>query len=138
MKKLLKVALIAVCIVFAGNLAKAQSKIGYVAVDQIVDQMPETKAAITTITAYNKQFIDQLTTMNNELQQKGQAYQAQRATMTDAARTVKESELNDLQKRMNDYQNNAQQQVTAKTNELSKPLFDKVRAAISQVAKEKG
>jgi len=138
MKKLLKVALVAVCMVFAGNIAKAQVKVGYIAFDQLVDQMPETKTIRTQMEAYQKQFIDVLTTMNNELQQKGQAYQAQRATMTDAVRTVKESELNDLQKRMNDYQNNAQQQVTAKTNELSKPLFDKVRAAISQVAKEKG
>jgi len=138
MKKLLKVALIAVCIVFAGNLAKAQGKIGYVAVDAIVDQMPETKAAITTITAYNKQFIDQLTTMNNELQSKGQVYQAQRATMTDAIRTAKESELNDLQKRFQDYQNTAQQQVQAKQAELGKPIIEKVRAAVAQVAKEKG
>jgi outer membrane protein len=138
MKKLLKVALIAVCIVFAGNLAKAQSKIGYVAVDAIVDQMPETKAAIKTITDYNKQFIDQLTTMNNELQSKGQAYQAQRATMTDAIRTAKESELNDLQKRFQDYQNTAQQQVQAKQAELGKPIIEKVRAAVAQVAKEKG
>ena len=138
MKKLLKVALIAVCIVFAGNLAKAQSKIGYVAVDAIVDQMPETKAAIKSITDYNKQFIDQLTTMNNELQSKGQAYQAQRATMTDAIRTAKESELNDLQKRFTDYQNTAQQQVQAKQAELGKPIIEKVRAAVAQVAKEKG
>jgi outer membrane protein len=138
MKKLLKVALVAVCIVFAGNLAKAQTKIGYVAIDQIVDQMPETKAAIANITAYNKQFIDQLTTMNNELQSKGQAYQAQRATMTDAVRTSKEGELADLQKRFQDYQNTAQQQVEAKRNELGKPIIEKVRAAVAQVAKEKG
>jgi outer membrane protein len=138
MKKLLKVALIAVCIVFAGNLAKAQSKIGYVAVDQIVDQMPETKAAITTITAYQKQFVDELTKMNNALQSAGQAYQAQRATMTDAVRTAKESELNDMQKRMNDYQNTAQQQVQAKQAEIGKPIIEKVRAAVAQVAKEKG
>ena len=138
MKKLLKVALVAVCIVFAGNLAKAQSKIGYVAVDQIVDQMPETKAAITTITAYQKQFVDELTKMNNALQSAGQAYQAQRATMTDAVRTAKESELNDMQKRMNDYQNTAQQQVQAKQAEIGKPIIEKVRAAVAQVAKEKG
>ena len=138
MKKLLKVALIAVCIVFAGNLAKAQGKIGYVAVDAIVDQMPETKVAIKTITDYNKQFIDELTKMNGALQTAGQAYQAQRATMTDAVRTAKESELNDMQKRMNDYQNTAQQQVQAKQGELGKPIIEKVRAAVAQVAKEKG
>jgi outer membrane protein len=138
MKKLLKVALVAVCIVFAGNLAKAQTKIGYINMDQLVDQMPETKVAMTNITAYNKQFIDQLTTMNNELQSKGQAYQAQRATMTDAIRTAKEAELADLQKRFQDYQNTAQQQVDAKKNELGKPIIDKARAAVTQVAKEKG
>jgi len=138
MKKLLKVALVAVCIVFAGNVARAQVKIGYVALDQVVDQMPETKAAMTSITAYQKQFVDQLTTMNTELQSKGQAYQAARATMTDAVRTSKESELSDLQKRLQDYNNTAQQQVDAKRNELGKPIIDKARAAAAQVAKEKG
>lgn len=138
MKKLLKVVLVAVCIVFAGNLAKAQTKIGYIALDQVVDQMPETKVAIKAITDYNKQFIDQLTTMNNELQSKGQAYNAQRATMTDAVRGVKEGELADLQKRFQDYQNTASQQVDAKKAELGKPIIDKVRAAAAQVAKEKG
>ena len=137
MKKLLKVALVAACIVFAGNIAKAQ-KIGYVALDQVVDQMPETKAAIANITAYNKQFIDQLTTMNNELQSKSQAYQAQRATMTDAVRGAKESELNDLNKRLQDYSNDAKQKVDAKRDELGKPIIDKARAAVAQVAKEKG
>ena len=137
MKNLLKVALVAACIVFAGNIAKAQ-KIGYVALDQVVDQMPETKAAIANITAYNKQFIDQLTTMNNELQSKSQAYQAQRATMTDAVRGAKESELNDLNKRLQDYSNDAKQKVDAKRDELGKPIIDKARAAVAQVAKEKG
>lgn len=138
MKKLFKIALVVVCIVTAGNIAKAQTKIGYVPLDQIVDLMPETKDAITKITAYNKQFVDQLTTMNTELQSKGQAYQASRATMTDAVRTAKENELTDLQKRFQDYQTTAQQQVEAKRNELGKPIIDKARAAIAQVAKEKG
>jgi outer membrane protein len=123
MKNLFKVALVAVCIIFAGNVAKAQTKIGYIDMNQLIDQMPETKVAMTSITAYNKQFIDQLTTMNNELQSKGQAYQAQRATMTDAVRTAKESELADLQKRFQDYQTTAQQQVDAKKNELGKPII---------------
>lgn len=138
MKKLLKVALVAVCIVFAGNIAKAQVKIGYINFEQLIQQMPETKTIKTQLDAYSKQFIDQLTAMNTEYQSKGQAYTAQRSTMTDAVRTAKESELADIQKRMNDYNTNAQQQVNAKETELSKPLFDKVRGAVAQVAKEKG
>ncbi len=138
MKKLFKVALVAVSLMFAGNFAHAQSKIGYLNFQLLIQQMPEAKTIKSQIDIYQKQFIDQLTTMNNELQTKGQAYQKEQATMTDAIRTAKQTELQDIQKRMQDYQNNAQQQVDAKTNELSKPLIDKARAAVAEVAKEKG
>ncbi|HVV54463.1 MAG TPA: OmpH family outer membrane protein [Mucilaginibacter sp.] len=138
MKKLLKITLIAISMVFAGKIANAQVKIGYIDMNQLVDLMPETKAATTALQAYNKQFVDQLTAMNNELQSKGKEYEAQRATMTDAIRTEKESELSDLQKRLQDYQNTAQQQVQAKQSELAKPIIDKARAAAAEVAKEKG
>jgi len=138
MKNLFKVALIAVCMSFVGNFAKAQSKIGYVNFQALVGQMPEAKTIKSQLDIYQKQFVDQLTLMNNELQTKAKEFQGQSATMTDAARTAKQTELQDLQKRMQDYNNNAQQQVDAKTNELEKPLIDKGRAAVAEVAKEKG
>jgi len=138
MKKLLKVALVAVCIISMGNFAKAQTKIAYINFDQLIELMPETKSVRTQLETYNKQFQDQYTSMTGEYQQKAQAYEAQRATMTDAIRTAKESELQDLQKRIQAFQTDAQQKVSTKTNELSKPLFDKARGVISQVAKDKG
>jgi outer membrane protein len=138
MKKLFKVALVAVGMLFAGNFANAQTKIGHINFNQLIDMMPETKTVTTQMQAYQKTFIDQLTTMNNEYTAKGQAFQSQSATMTDAVRTAKGNELQDMQKRMQDYQNNAQQQVDAKRQELGKPLIDKATAAVNTVAKEKG
>ena len=138
MKKLFKVALVALCMVFMGNFAKAQAKIGHLAFEQVVQLMPELKTVQTQLQAYQKTFVDNLTAMNNELQTKGTDYNSKKATMTDATRAVKEAELNDLNKRIQDYNNTAQQSVDAKTNELSKPLIDKVRAAVAAVAKEKG
>ena len=138
MKKLFKVALVAVSMLFVGNFAKAQSKIGYINFGQLVTQMPEYKTIRSQVDIYQKQFIDQLTAMNTELQAKGTDYQKNQATMTDAARKAKQAELQDIQKRMQDYQNDAQQKVDAKTNELSKPLIDKARVAVADVAKEKG
>jgi outer membrane protein len=138
MKKLFKVALVAVCMLFAGNFAKAQTKIGYINFDAVVGQMPEFKTVQTAIDSYQKQFIDQLTVMNNTLQTEAKNFQAQSATMTDAVKTSKQAELNDMNKRMQDYQTSAQQQVETKSNELIKPLSDKVRAAVATVAKEKG
>jgi outer membrane protein len=138
MKKLFKVALVAVCIMVMGNFAKAQSKIGHIAFDQVIQLLPELKTVQAQMTAYQKTWTDQLQALNTELQNKGNDYQAKRATMTDAVRTSKEAELTDLQKRLQDQSTLAQQQVEAKTNEYSKPLIDKVRAAVTAVAKEKG
>jgi outer membrane protein len=138
MKKLFKVALVAGCMLFAGNFAKAQSKIGYINFQQLLSLMPEAKTIKSQMDIYQKQFIDQLTAMNTEYQTKVQDYQKNNTTMTDAIRSAKQAELQDFQKRMQDYQNDAQQKVDAKTNELSKPLIDKARAALTDVAKEKG
>ncbi len=138
MKKLFKVASVAIGMLLIGNFAKAQAKIGYINFQALVGQMPEAKTVKSQIDIYSKTFIDQLTVMNNELQTRGQAYQTQSATMTDAKRSATQNELQDLQKRIQDFNNTAQQQVEAKSNELSKPLIDKARTAVSSVAKEKG
>jgi len=139
MKKLLKVVLVAGCLMFTGSfLANAQSKIGHVNFNAIIDIMPDTKVISATLQAYQKTFIDQLTAMQTELQGKAADYDAKKATMTDAVRQLKEGELQDFQKRMQDYQTTAGQKVDAKKEELGKPLFDKVRLAITTIAKEKG
>ncbi|MGF7040242.1 OmpH family outer membrane protein [Mucilaginibacter lappiensis] len=138
MRNMFKFTLIAASLLFVGTFSQAQTKIGYIDFQSLVGQMPEAKTIKPQIDAYQKQFVDQLTTMNNELQTKGKDFQAQSKTMTDAVRTTKQNELQDLQKRMQDLQTSAQQQVEAKSNELVKPLSDKARAAVNDVAKEKG
>ncbi|MCS3737747.1 OmpH family outer membrane protein [Mucilaginibacter dorajii] len=138
MKRPFLILFVSLSLVLAGNMAKAQSKIGYVDFQALLGQMPEAKGIKAQIDAYQKQFVDQLTTMNTEFQTKGQEYQAQGPKMTDAARLAKETELQDLQKRIEDLQNSARQQVEAKSNELVKPLSDKAIAALSAIAKETG
>ena len=58
--------------------------------------------------------------------------------MTDAVRAVKESELTDIQGRIQKFSADAQQKMEAKQSELAKPLFEKVKLAVNAVAKEKG
>jgi len=138
MKKLFKVALVAICMLLAGNFAEAQSKVGYVDFQIIVGLMPQAKTIKAQLDTYSKQFTDQLGIMQNELNTKGTAFQKESTTMTDAVRTAKQAELQEINKRIQDYQTTAQQQFNDKTNELSKPLIDQVKAAITAVAKEKG
>lgn len=138
MKKLLKVALIAICVVMVGNLAKAQSKIGYVNAQQLMETLPEMKTLQTTMQAYEKDFSDRLTAMQNEFQTKAEAYQKGQASMTDAARTQSQTELQEMQQRITTYHDNAQKQIEQKSNELLKPLNEKIKSAIQAVATQKG
>jgi outer membrane protein len=138
MKNFLKVALVAVCFLTIGNFAKAQTKIGYINFDALIGQMPEAKTVKTTLDTYSKQFTDEIAAMQTELQTKGTEFQKTQASMTDATRTAKQAELQDIQKRMQDYQQSAQQKFDEKSSELIKPLSDKARVAVEGVAKEKG
>jgi len=138
MKNLFKVALVAAGMLFASSFAQAQSKIGHINFEQVISLMPEAKTLSSQLDIYKKTFMDQLTTMNTELQTKSKEYQDKRASMTEAVRLAKENELQDLGKRFQDYQTTAQQSVESKGNELTKPLIDKARGAIAAVAKEKG
>ncbi|HVW98058.1 MAG TPA: OmpH family outer membrane protein [Mucilaginibacter sp.] len=138
MKKLLKVALVAVLFLSVGNFAKAQAKIGYINFDNLIGQMPEAKTVKSQLDIYSKQFTDELSSMQTEFQTKAQEYQKGQAAMTDATRTAKQAELQDIQKRIQDYQTSAQQKFDERSNELVKPLSDKARTAVETVAKEKG
>jgi outer membrane protein len=138
MKKLLIAGSLLLGVVFAANKAGAQTKVGYINFGQMVQQLPETKAVQDQVNAYSKQFLDQLTAMNNDFQAKVKDYEDHKSAMTDAARTATEGELSDMKKRLQEYSNNSQQQVEVKSNDMAKPLFEKVRAAVTEVAKEKG
>jgi len=125
-------------LLMASTSAFAQGKVGYIAFNEVVQQMPEAKTLQTQMEAYQKQWTEQLETVNNEYTKKLKDYQAGEKTMTDAVRTTKQTELQSIQKRFTDLNNQAQQAVEAKSAELTKPLIDKIHVAVKTVAKEKG
>ena len=58
--------------------------------------------------------------------------------MTDAVRQLKEKELTDLNTRIQEFQQVAQQDLQKKENELLAPIYEKVKATIDEVAKAGG
>lgn len=113
-------------------------KIGYINSKELLALMPEMKKAETDLTAFAKQYKEQMESMQKEGEKKVADYQAASKTMTEAVRTVKETEIQDLQARMQKFQQTAEQKVSEKESEILKPIYDKANKAISDVAKEKG
>ncbi|MBR3775592.1 MAG: OmpH family outer membrane protein [Alistipes sp.] len=136
MKKVLKLTLAVVCVMFSTSLFA--QKIGYVNTDEIITNMKDTQDAYTQLEAYAKDLQAQLETIQVEFNNKLQEDQNATETMTDAVRQLKEKELTDLNTRIQEFQQVAQQDLQKKENELMAPIYEKVKNTIDEVAKAGG
>lgn len=136
MKRPFLILLTLLCIALASNKATAQVKIGYIDLDTLMAQMPETKDVKKQMDAFTKPFIDHLTKMNDDYTSYLPAYVDR--TMTDSIRAVESKKLQMIQKEMQDFQDNAIVQIEEKKKELTKPILDKAIAIIKDIATENG
>ena len=123
------------CLSFAAY-SQTTSKIGFVDVDYILSQMPESKQVEADLKAHNKQLESQFQAKAQEYQTKLDAYQQTASTMIDAVRKAKEEELTRMQSEITKFQQSAQASLQKKQTELMQPLFDKVGDIIKKVADE--
>jgi len=135
MKKIMFLLAIGMTIGF-GVSAQSAKKTGYVNTQELLANMPEARKADSLLDKYRKDLAAQYKTMTDEFQTKLAAYQKDGATMSDAVKEVKEKELQDMQNRIQDFQQGAEDKIGKKNEELLKPIFDKAKKAISDVGKD--
>ena len=136
MKNVLKLTLAVVCVMFSTSLFA--QKIGRINTQEIIINMNEFKEANTQLEAYAKDLSAQLETIQVEFNNKLQEYQKAESTMTDAVRQLKEKELTDLNTRIQEFQQVAQQDLQQKESEIMAPIYEKVKNTIDEVAKAGG
>jgi outer membrane protein len=137
MKNIFKIAVVFTIIVVSSITANAQ-KIAHINLDSLISIMPETKTATQAVQDYAKQLEQQVTAMQTELQTKYEDYQTHQNDLPALVKASKEKELNDLNQRIQDFQQQAQTDYQKKSAELSKPVYEKAKKAIDQVAKDNG
>jgi outer membrane protein len=131
-----KVALIISAIVLF-SFAQAQ-KIAHLSLDSLISLMPETKIAKDAAQNYLKGIDAESISMQTELETKYKDYVEKQATMSDLLRKTREDELNQLQRRIEEFKQQAQMDYQRKTAELTAPIMDKAKKGIEAVAKESG
>ncbi len=138
MKKTVKIlAILAlVTFTFASN-AQAQ-KFGHVDFAKLYSLMPGQDSIRAVYEAYATGLQNQMTTMQAELENKFGEYQANQATMSNIIKQTKEREIQDLQTRIEEFNAQAQQDLVTKEQELTAPVIERARAAVEDIAKEKG
>lgn len=136
----MKKFLIAVALVFGVSIASmAQSpKIGHINSQELMQLMPEAATIRTELEKEAASLETQMTAMQTEYQNLVRDYQANEASWSDLIRDSKVKEINDLEGRLQTFQQNAQQSLTAKEQALIEPVIKKAQDAIDAVAKANG
>lgn len=139
MMKQIKTLLIAAILVLgASNTINAQAKVAHVDVSEIMSKMPAMLDAQNQLQKLSGTYDAEYKKMVDEYQVKIKKYEGEAATVTDAVNGERSKEVQDMQKRIVDYRDNAQKELQQKETDIVKPLMEKVKASIQKVGKAKG
>ncbi len=135
------VALIIALLVACSATMFPQAKIGWVNSQAIMDKLPEAQDAQRQLDNTVSQWQSELTKMQSEWQKKYDEYDKKKLILTDQLRAQSEKELQDLDKKIQDYRTKKFGQngeLFNKQNELMKPVQNKIFKVIQDIAKEDG
>ena len=133
-----KVLLILSAFVFTAGLFAQTLKIGHINSQELLAAMPESDSAQVKLERSAKDLQAQLESMQVELNNKYQDYIGKRDTYSELIKQAKETELQEMQQRIQQFSTVAEQDVQKQRTETYKPILDKANKAISDVAKENG
>lgn len=138
MKKTL--ILIAACLfAFGGNaVAQKNIKLGHINSQELLQIMPGRDTAQATLQKEAAEIESTLKTMQSELERISNEFMQKQAEWTELIRNTKRSEIQDMQTRIQAFYENAQKQLQERETELTKPIVDRAKKAIEDVAREGG
>jgi len=119
--------------------ASAQDfKFAYVDFTELVQLMPEADSARVQTEAASMEAQETYQSMVEEYQAKGQQFQQKQATWTPAIRESKAAELQQIEYRIQEFQQAIQQDLQQLQTTLQAPIYEKAQNAVNELAKAKG
>ncbi|MCX6178368.1 MAG: OmpH family outer membrane protein [Chlorobiales bacterium] len=142
-RRIIMAVVLSLVLVAPQSFAAAQEsgKVGVVDTGKILQQLPETKQAESTLQATASPLQKELDRLNKDYQKSVAAYRQQAASLTKAVRDQREKELNLKGQALEKYQQEKFGRggvIEKKQQELLVPIRQKVLAAIESIAKKEG
>ena len=120
------------------SLSASAQKFAHVNFNELVMLMPAADSARAQIAASQQEAQDTYKSMTDEFQVKYKQYQQKSSTWTPAIRESKEKELQDIQTRIQDFDQSIQQELQQQQNELMAPIQQKALEVVNNLAKAGG
>lgn len=138
MKQIKTLLLAAILILGASQTINAQAKTAHVDVSEIMSKLPAMLDAQKQLEKLSATYDADYKKMADEFQAKLKKYDSEAATVTEAINGERQKEVQDMQKRIQDFGQNAQKELQQKQEDITKPIYEKVRLSIQKVGKAKG
>ncbi|RDK83008.1 OmpH family outer membrane protein [Marinirhabdus gelatinilytica] len=138
MKHLKLIAIAIVLFVGTTSLTQAQSTIAHINTQELVEAMPEMKAAQSQLEKLKKTYDTQLKDMYKELETKAKQFDAEAATKTDEENAKRVEQVQGMQQNIQAFNQQAMQDLQKKEVDILQPILDKARQAIQKVARAQG
>jgi outer membrane protein len=139
MKKILTVVVVVMGLVMAGNTTKAQSKIGYISLSELIPAMPEYKKADTALSDYQNALGQNFEDMKREYYEQDSLLNSKDTVKyTKAQLELKKKNMSEMLVKLQSWQQQAQQLYQQKQQDLIAPIQKKAVETVQAVAKENG
>jgi len=136
--KNLKSLFIALSLLFMSSISFAQSKVAHIASQELVNQMPSYKQAMSDLEKLQKTYDAEIKNMLTELQATIEKYRNEESSRSQEENQKRALELQATEKTIAEYRQNALQDLQKKEVELLKPVIEKARVTVQKVARAKG
>jgi outer membrane protein len=134
-----RIALITAIFTAAAPQTHAQSRIGYISMAELIQSMPETRKADSSLNNYETALNQHYQEMVTEFHEKDSAISSTNETrLTKEQVAVKKAALNDLYAQIQGFPQTYNQLLQQKQDELLAPIRKKANELIWQLAKEHG
>ncbi|MBP3419891.1 MAG: OmpH family outer membrane protein [Marinifilaceae bacterium] len=139
MKGLIRLAVVvAVMVAGISSVSAQQAKIGYIRFDELVTSMPEYKTAGEEFEKKVQEIETQRTKMQEEWSAAVKEYEEKAGTFTQIVRQAKEQEIMQMQQRIQNFVELAQQELKSVNEQLMAPIYEKAKTTVDEVAKANG
>lgn len=130
--------LLFVAVILFSPVSEAQSKIGYVDSDAIMEQLQDAQDARQQLDALIQEWQTELTKLERDWKTKYDDYDKKKLVLTDQQRVDIEADLMKMEQKITEYREKkfgTNGELFQKQDELMKPVQNKVYNAVQQVAK---
>ena len=113
-------------------------KIGYINAEKVLSEWPKAQSAQTELSEYETELQTRLQAKVKDFQTKVADYNAKIETMDDLTKKEKETELQNLQTQIQQFEADASESISKKNRTLFEPLQVELKQTIDAVSKENG